>query len=112
MVPLIPFVELSERIKTKRYNNLVWSEGKAKKVLDKVLPKALEYDANEDEYYFGTDWNTRVLVKNTPIRWRKWVDKFSYSLYEYLTDTYENKNYTKTIEESCTGNWVIFKEKT
>lgn len=112
LIPLISFAELSERIKAKKYNNLVWSDEKAKKVLDKTLPKALTYDTNEDEYYFGTDWNTRVLVKNTPIRWRKWADKFSYSLYEYLTDTYENKNYTKTIEKSCTGNWVIFKEKT
>lgn len=111
LVPLIPFVELSERIKAKKYNNLVWSDKKAKKVLDKTLPKALNYDTNENEYYFGTDWNTRVLVKNTPIRWRKWADKFSSSLYEYLKNTYENESYIKTVEESCTGNWVIFKEK-
>lgn len=112
LIPLIPFAKLSKKIKTKKYNNLSWSDEKAKKVLDKTLPKTLMYDVNEDEYYFGTDWNTRVLVENTPIRWRKWADKFSSSLYEYLKNTYENGSYIKTIEESCTGNWVIFKEKT
>lgn len=112
LVPLIPFAELSEQIKTRRYNNLTWSEEKAKKVLDKTLPKALDYDTNEDEYYFGLDWNARVLIKNTPIRWKAWTDKFSSTLYKYLKDTYENKDYTKTIEDNYNlGTWVIFKEK-
>ena len=112
LVLLIPFAKLSERIKTKKYNNLVRSEEKAKKVLDKTLPKVLAYDTKNDEYYFGTNWNVRaLLVKHAPIRWRKWTDKFPSSLCKYLKDTYENKDYIKTIEEDFEGSWIIFKEK-
>lgn len=109
---MIPFAKLSERIKTKKYNNLVWSEEKAKKILDKILPKVLVYDTKNDEYYFATNWNVRtLLVKYAPIRWKKWTDKFSSSLCKYLKDTYENKDYIKTIEEDFEGSWIIFKEK-
>lgn len=108
---LVPFLELYEIIVEEADKRRQWSEEKATKVLDAILPKVLEYSEDEKTYYYCLQWGNGTLVYNAPIRYRKWARKFSYRLSEYLVKFYENENYIKTFEESDFDDWVAFSEK-
>lgn len=107
----IPLIELCEIIIEKADKNRKWSEEKAIKVLDAILPKVLEYSEDEKTYYYCLQWGDGILVSNAPIRYRKWARKFSHRLREYLVEFYENENYIKTFIESDFDDWIAFSEK-
>lgn len=108
---LVPFLELYEIITEKADQRRQWSEEKATKVLDAILPNVLEYSEDEKTYYYCLQWGNGILVSNAPIRYRKWARKFSYRLSEYLVEFYENENYVKTFTESDFDDWIAFSEK-
>ena len=80
LVPLIPIVATYEKI-NKFYNNrLTWSEKKATKVLNSILPRILWYDSKNDVYSYETGCRTWIFVDNAPLIYRSWVKKYR----EYL----------------------------
>ena len=108
LVPLIPIVATYEKI-NKFYNNrLTWSEKKATKVLNSILPKILWYDSKNDVYSYDTGCRTWLFVDNAPLIYRSWVKKYRKYLERYLIDNYENPLYNKSIED----DYIIFSEKT
>lgn len=112
--PLIPFVELANTIKARAYKKMKWDESTATKVLDKVLPKELEWVEEDNAFYFNMDWNFRFLWLKAPIRYRKWANKFAYELHEFIEKGYENPLYTKTVNKEDGYSydvWVRFEEK-
>ena len=114
VLPLVPFLLCVKRFQDWRYNRLVWSEETATKVLDKILPKVLNYEAEENAFYYNLDWTYCRFEHKAPFGYKKWTSKFSYDLKEFLKDGYENANYTKTVDEdrSYYGDiWVRFEEK-
>lgn len=112
LVPLIPIVAFIEKLQERYYNSLSWSEEKATKVLNKILPKILDYDDESKEYSYCMDWNNWITVNHAPVYLRKWTQKFIIPLQDFLWDNYENPYYNKATENDGYERWVIFIEKT
>lgn len=110
-LPLIPVVEIIDYIQNKIDSHRIWSDEKAKKVLDKVLPKVLDYVEEDNAFYYCMDWSEWGLFDNAPLIYRKWVKKFKYRLHKFIQDNYENEDYVKTFENDGYYVWVKFSEK-
>ena len=98
----------------KKYEALEWSNERATKILDRVLPKRLGWDQEDNYYYYDMGWavwRNRELAKITD---KIWMDKFAYKLHRFILEGYENPNYTKEIKRDWCDDHptVIFKEKT
>lgn len=113
-LPLIPFVELADYIEKKAYAKRVWDTATATKVLDKVLPKVLEWVEEEKAFYYNMTWGYSRLWHKAPLKYRKWARKFQYDLHKYVESGYENPQYVKTVDKSeyyYDDTWVKFEEK-
>lgn len=112
LMPLAGATMAIDHLHNQYYESLTWSEEKATKVLDKTLPKVLEYVPEDKAYYFPLDWNRRYLADRVPIGTRTWADKFCTELLDFLEKDYVNKKYNKTIEENeySHDKWIKFVE--
>ena len=108
-LPLIPFVLLYDKISDYLYARRVWSEEKATKVLDRVLPHVLEWVEEDDAYYYCMDWGYSSLWRKAPLTMRKWARKFSYNLHQFIKNGYQKDGYKKTIEDDRYETWIKFK---
>lgn len=106
-----PFYKFYCYIENKMYESREWSNEKATKVLDKILPRVLEYVEEDNAYYYCMDWRVWILYDNAPIGYFKWVKKFNDELHSFIANGYENKDYVKTIENDGCNTWVKFTEK-
>jgi hypothetical protein len=109
-LPIAPFVIGWMKFDDWRYKRLQWTEERATKVLNKVLPKVLEYTDNA--YWYSPDWGSSHMHKYCSLVDKKWARKFAYKLQQFVEKGYENPEYTKTVEREpyCT-TWVKFVEK-
>lgn len=110
-VPIAPFTLAIEKFQSWHYNKIEWSERKAKKVLDCVLPKLLEYVEEDDAYYYCLGWADYPLYKKAPIGYKKWARKYYVLIKDYLKNNYEKENYTKTLEKEYYDTWIKFTKK-
>ena len=111
-LPFIPFIELSDKIKDRKYRRLRWDTRTATKVLDIILPQILEWVEEDKAFYYSMEWNFHGYTKFVPRRLRKWVLKYRYDLHQYVKNGYENADYIKTIEKDNYDEiWVKFVEK-
>ena len=94
-LPIFPIFLAVEKIKDWHDNSLVWNEEKATKVLDKVLPKVLEWVEENDAYYYCMDWGNSHMYTKAPLLHKAWARKFSSRLQSYIRDGYENKKIYK-----------------
>lgn len=69
-LPVAPFVIGISKLNDWFYDRIKWDERKAVKVLNHVLPKILNYDKDEDAYYYCMDWGTYNLWHKAPLRYR------------------------------------------
>ena len=112
-LPILPLVLLVDKIKDYRYNRRVWSEEKATKVLDYVLPQVLEWVEEDKAFYYSMEWGHSQLWRKARRRDCKWAYKFAYQLHKFIQNGYENAEYVKTVEKDNYGEtWVKFVEKT
>ena len=105
-VPLVPF----ELLNYWRYNRMKWSDEKATKVLDAILPNELEWVEEDNAFYYCMDWDPHGIGKKAPRRYKKWSNKFSWDLHRFIRDGYENPDYIKTYLNDD-GGWVKFEER-
>lgn len=110
LLPIFPIFLGVKKIKDWHYNSLIWNEEKATKVLDKVLPKVLEWVEKENAYYYCINWDCFHMYTKAPFYYRRWAKKFARKLQAFVENGYENKNYTKTIEKDYCDTWVKFIE--
>ncbi len=110
-LPILPIAIMIEKLEDWQYKRRTWSDEKAKKVLDKILPKVLEWVEEEDVFYYCMGWSSWGLYSNAPFGYREWVKKFNYELQEFIRYNYENEKYTKTIDSDGYDIWVKFSEK-
>jgi hypothetical protein len=113
-LPLIPFIELADYIEEKAYAKRVWNTTTATKVLDKVLPKVLEWVEDDKAFYYNMEWGYSQLWRKAPLKYRKWARKFQYDLHKFVETGYENAQYTKTVDKGeyyYDDTWVKFEEK-
>ena len=111
-LPILPIVLLADKIKDYNYKHRVWSEEKATKVLDYVLPQVLEWVEEDNAFYYSMEWGHSQLWKKARRRDRKWAYKFDYRLHNFIKDGYENAEYTKSIDKDYYETWIKFVEKT
>lgn len=111
---VIPVVEVSYRVTNWRYERNVWSEKKAKKVLDYALPHLLEYAQDEDDYTYCLDWSYYGIIAHTPFWLRSFAKKHTYEIKQFLLNGYEKAGYEKRLDVDSPfedDEWVIFKKK-
>lgn len=105
-IPFVPFMLLSDW----RYNRMEWSDEKATKVLDAILPNELEWVPEDNAFYYCMDWDAYGLINKAPFYYKKWVRKFCYKLHQFIAEEYQNADYNKTVIDDC-EQWVKFEEK-
>ena len=105
----IPFVSL-RILSDWRYERMKWSDEKATKVLDAILPNELEWVEEDNAFYYCMDWDAYGLISKTPFYYKKWVRKFCYDLHRFIAEGYQNAGYNKTVIDDC-EQWVKFEEK-
>lgn len=111
LLPILPFVVLSDKIHDYNYKKMVWDETKATKVLNKVLPKVLDYEEESKCFYYCMQWGTSPLWRKAPLGSRKWARKFQSKLQQFIQCGYENPDYIKTTEKDYYETWVKFEER-
>lgn len=110
-LPLVPFVELYDRVNDYCYERRVWSAERATKVLDHVLPKVLEWVEEDKAYYYCMDWGTSNLWRGAKRIDRKWAYKWEVQLQQFIRDGYTNSNYIKSEEKDFYEIWIKFEER-
>ena len=110
-LPLVPFVVAWEKFKDWNYQRMKWDKERAVKVLDYVLPRTLEWNEEDNAFFYYLGWSPSMISNNARIIDKKWCRKFEYELRSFIGKGYENPNYTKTIEEDYDNDWVKFVEK-
>lgn len=109
--PIRPIYKLAVYTENKIDNRRKWSGEKAQKVLNKILPKVLDYVEEDNAFYYCMSWSEWGLVDNAPLVYYKWVKKFKYNLHDFIRNKYKNEDYEKTIENDGYGEWIKFTEK-
>ncbi len=111
LVPLIPIVRGWEKMENWKYKRLTWSEEKAQKILNYLLPKLISWDSDEERYFYNVRGRLAWTKKSRPWH-REWISKFELELQEFIKDKYENDKYIKLYEKDDWYNeWVYFVEK-
>lgn len=109
LVPIAIAVDYYEYYKNKWYHSLAWNEEKATKLLDRTLPKVLEYVEEKNAYYYNTAWRSIYFTGKAPFGMRTWARKFRNEVIEFIEKGYENPNYTKIVEDDYGyEKWVKF----
>lgn len=89
----------------------IWSEERAKQILDYYIPRKAEWDAEDKCFYFfdnGMGWGNlaKRYLKRKDRRWwnnhRGWVGG---KIRSYLIDTFEMEGFTKEIG-NCGDGWT------
>lgn len=95
-LPLLPFDIFYNKIYDYRWKRNEWSEKKAAKVLDCVLPYVLEYDEKHDVYYHNMNWHMKNTFKrHAPLGTKTFVVKHYYEISNYLVNEYQKDGYEK-----------------
>lgn len=111
LLPIALPIIAMEELKDWNYRRMKWDADKATKVLDKVLPKVVEYVNEDDAYYYCMSWGTYSLWHKAPLHLRRWADKYSYDLKKFLKDEYQNAEYSKSIDDDGYDVWVKFEKR-
>ncbi len=108
-LPIAPIIIGISKLSDWFYDRIKWDERKAIKVLNHVLPKILDYDKNEDAYYYCMDWGTYNLWHKAPLRYRRFVYKYDVQLQSFIKDKYAVKGYCKSVINDGYDEWVEFR---
>jgi hypothetical protein len=100
-----------EKIQKKLNARQVWSEEKAKTILDYYVPRKAEWCEEDKTFYFfdnGMGWGNlaKRYLKRKDRRWwnnhRGWVGG---NIRDYLINSYELAGFTKTVG-NCANGWT------
>ena len=116
LIPLVPLwlgVIIYNEFHDWNYRRQEWSEEKATKVLNHFLPYVMEWNEEENSYFYCMDWHYggSTLAKYSPIGLKTWARKYSYEIFRFLKDKYENPDFVKTIEDDYYEKWVKFEKR-
>ena len=105
---IIPYNETNKAIDKR----IKWSDKKATKIFDIMLPKVLSW-SEKDEYYYGFFRRTGFFSLGEPLfGYKKWFNKYRHKLLNFLVNEYENELYIKNIEKGYEWYFITFKERT
>lgn len=101
-------LEAVQKLEDKLYQ---WSDTKAAKMANYIIPQFLEYEEEEDSYYFPVDFGCSNYHKFVPLWHRRWVRKFSYDIMKFIKTVYQKKGYDKIFFEQYGDEYVVFKKR-
>lgn len=107
--PLVPFVIGLSKLYDWLFDNIKWDEDKATKLLNHVLPKILDYDKDENAYYYCMNWGVFFMWDKAPLRYRCFVKKYYLNLQSFIKEKYTVKGYCKSVIDDKYYEWVEFK---
>lgn len=110
-LPIFPIFYGIKKFEDWSYNRMAWDEKRADRVLNTILPQVLEWDEEDNAFYFNTEWGDSIYWRRAKRVDRKWARKFCYKLKNYLEDEYENADYIKSVERDYYETWIKFVEK-
>lgn len=108
VLPITPFVIGISKLHDWFYDRIKWDERKATKVLNHVLPKILDYDKDEDAYYYCMDWGYNLWHK-APLKYRCFAHKYYVQLHSFIKNKYVVKGYCKSVINDGYDEWVEFR---
>lgn len=108
-LPIAPIIIGISKLSNWFYDRIKWDERKATKVLNHVLPKILDYDKDEDAYYYCMNWGTYILWHEAPLRCRRFAYKYEFRLHSFIKDKYMVKGYCKSVINDDYEEWVEFR---
>ena len=111
LYPLIPVALASKKWDEWIYARRKWSEKRATRVLNKILPHYLEWVEEENAYCYDMDNYYRYMHKKAWFFDRAWARKFDWELHAFIRDGYENKHYIKSEDRYEGRVYVNFTEK-
>ena len=78
-----------------------------------TLPESV-ISIGDNAYYYCTSWHYsgRNIAKKVPFSMKKWTKKFGYEILKYLEDSYENAEFSKSIEKDYYDTWIKFEKRT
>ena len=103
---IIPYYEIEKAID----KSIKWDEKKAKKILDKTLPKILEWWEEENCYYLDLRKYHTLSTDKVPFIYKRWARRFRYNLTGYLIENYQNDLYIKKVEDDYDWHHITFTE--
>ena len=109
VLPIAPIVISIDKLSKWFYDRIKWDEHKATKVLNHVLPKILDYDKDEDAYYYCMDWGTHNLWYKTPLKYSRFVYKYEFKLHSFIKNEYMVKGYCKSVINDGYDEWIEFR---
>lgn len=110
-LPIFPFFLLWEKYQDWQYSRMTWSEERATRILDHVLPYVLEWAAEDEAFYYCMQWGHTALWRKAPRFQRKWARKFSGRLWYFLEEGYQKEGYDKSVETDFEDVWVKFQKR-
>lgn len=109
VLPIAPIIIGISKLSDWFYDRIKWDERKATEVLNHVLPKILNYNKDEDAYYYCMDWETYNLWHKAPLRYRRFAYKYEFKLHSFVKDEYMAKGYCKSIINDGYEEWIEFR---
>lgn len=108
---------VAEKIQKRLYTHQVWSEEKAKAILDYYIPRRADWDAEEKEFYFfdnGYGWSMNLAKKYLKRKDRRWWKKYTCwgggDIRKYLIEKFELEGFTKEVVSNYSDQTeIIFK---
>lgn len=112
-LPIAPFFIIYDKISKWNYKRQQWSDEKATKVCDYALPHLLDYDEDENCYWYNVDWRySNEFRRLAPMYLKTWTEKFGYKLNEFIKSQYQKDGYIKTTEKDSVWDdcetWIKF----
>ena len=110
-LPLTPLAIAHDKIKDWAYNRREWNEETACKVLDHALPYILEWNEEDNAFYYCMDWGYSNLWRKAPLHLRKWAMKFDYKMHNFIAEGYQKNGYSKSGEKDYYETWIKFQKE-
>ena len=112
-IPVVGINMVINYISNKYYDSLVWSDERAKKVVDYTLPKFIDED-EDGKLWFYTGWSEYDWTNRCKRKDKEWARKFRYDLHAYVETKYEAEGYEKVVDTDkyeTYKKWVCFIKK-
>lgn len=92
------------RLYRRIYNNIVWSEERANKILSYYVPRKAQWNAKSKHFYFfdnGMGWSHLEKIKlKDRLFWKKFNGSFGGEIRTYLIEKFELDGFEKTVVQA------------
>ena len=109
VAPIVPFVIGLSKLCDWSYDNIKWDENKAIKVLNHVLPNVVDYNKDNNAYYYCMNWSTSFMWDKAPLKYKRFAKKYHLNLHSFIKEKYIVKGYCKSVIDDKYDEWVEFK---